>query len=289
MKKLNHKITLNNSRVLTRGIFNTLIAQLICGSFCLNGFAQISPSAWQNIKPLPQAHAHNDYEHERPLWDALSHGFTSIEVDVFPVEGELYVAHNLPINPRKLPTLKDLYLTPLQKHITNYGAIYPNYKGDFFLMIDIKQDGNEAFRLLKEELKDFSGMLKSQGGPVGIFLSGARPISMAMNDPDKWLAIDGRPDDLDKDYPSELMPVISQRYGKLISWRGKGEIPEENAKLIRSICEKAHKQGKKVRLWASTEKEKVWETLLELGVDYINTDKLAELAAFFQSAQYEAK
>ena len=32
--------------------------------------------------PLARAHAHNDYEHPRPLRDALDHGFTSVEADV---------------------------------------------------------------------------------------------------------------------------------------------------------------------------------------------------------------
>ena len=35
------------------------------------------------VRGLPRAHAHNDYMHERPLYDALSHGFGSIEADVF--------------------------------------------------------------------------------------------------------------------------------------------------------------------------------------------------------------
>lgn len=51
--------------------------------------------------PLEKAHAHNDYEHERPLFDALSHGFTSVEVDVHLVDGKLYVSHNHPLKKKK--------------------------------------------------------------------------------------------------------------------------------------------------------------------------------------------
>ena len=32
--------------------------------------------------PLEKAFAHNDYEHERPLYDALQNGFTNIEADI---------------------------------------------------------------------------------------------------------------------------------------------------------------------------------------------------------------
>jgi len=41
------------------------------------------------LRPLPQAHSHNDYEQKRPLLEALDHGFCSVEADVFLVEGSL--------------------------------------------------------------------------------------------------------------------------------------------------------------------------------------------------------
>ena len=44
-------------------------------------------------KPLGQAHAHNDYYHKRPLLDALSHGFCSVEADVFLKNGNLLGGH----------------------------------------------------------------------------------------------------------------------------------------------------------------------------------------------------
>ena len=45
------------------------------------------------VIPLPRAHAHNDYRHERPLFDALDHGFCSVEADIFLVEGQLLIGH----------------------------------------------------------------------------------------------------------------------------------------------------------------------------------------------------
>ena len=35
------------------------------------------------VIPLPMAHSHNDYAHDVPLYDALNHGFTGIEPDIF--------------------------------------------------------------------------------------------------------------------------------------------------------------------------------------------------------------
>lgn len=238
-------------------------------------------------QPLSQAHAHNDYEHQKPLFDALEHGFTSLEADIFPIDGELYVAHDLPANPKRLPTLRQLYLDPLAQRVSDYyGSIYPNYKGDFHLMIDIKKDGEEAYNILKSQLEEYSYLLKSNGGPLTIFLSGARPIATVMSEENHWVGIDGRPEDLGKGYSKEKMPVISQRYGKLIGWKGNGTISPKDEKIIQDLVSKAHAEGKKVRLWASPEKEIVWKTLLDIGVDFINTDELDRLKEFFQSKKW---
>ena len=231
--------------------------------------------------PLPQAHAHNDYEHSNPLLDALTQGFTSIEADVFPIDGELYVAHNLPANPKRLPTLSQLYLDPLAQRASDYyGGIYPNYDGDFYLMIDIKKDGEEAYRILKSKLEEYSYLLKANGGPLTIFLSGDRPIETVMNEEHNWVGIDGRPEDLSKGYSSKKMPVVSQRYGNLVGWKGNGEIPSKDKEIIQDLVSKAHAEGKKVRLWASPEQEIVWETLLNIGVDFVNSDELVRLKEF---------
>ena len=76
--------------------------------------AQLLKPAADSVTPLIHAHAHNDYEHDRPLLDALEHGFTSIEADVFLVEEQLLVAHNL-IDVSRERTLEKLYLQPLQQ------------------------------------------------------------------------------------------------------------------------------------------------------------------------------
>src|SRR5688500_17684262 len=55
------------------------------------------------VVPLERAHAHNDYEHERPLYDALDHGFKSVEADIWLIDGELVVSHDDP----RLPTTEE--------------------------------------------------------------------------------------------------------------------------------------------------------------------------------------
>ena len=71
--------------------------------------------------PLARAHAHNDYDHTRPLFDALDCGFASIEADIHLVDGMLLVAHDKEdIRPER--TLQSLYLDPLRKRIKGNGG-----------------------------------------------------------------------------------------------------------------------------------------------------------------------
>lgn len=91
--------------------------------------------------PLVQAHAHNDYLHERPLLDALQHGFTSVEADVYLVDGQLLVAHTRSeLKPHR--TLRRLYLDPLRERARQTGGrLWPNGP-TLTLLIDIKADGD---------------------------------------------------------------------------------------------------------------------------------------------------
>src|SRR3954466_15622599 len=91
------------------------------------------------IKPLPQAHAHNDYEHARPLLDALDHGFCSVEADIWLMPEGLLIGHDRKdLRPNR--TLQALYLNPLRERIrANGGRVY---RGGpiFYLLIDVKPD-----------------------------------------------------------------------------------------------------------------------------------------------------
>src|SRR2546430_573705 len=72
--------------------------------------------------PLTRAHAHNDYEHTRPLLDALDHGFCSIEADIWLVDGKLLVAHERG-NVKPDRTLQALYLDPLRERVRWNGVM----------------------------------------------------------------------------------------------------------------------------------------------------------------------
>src|SRR5262245_27609964 len=71
--------------------------------------------------PLIQAHAHNDYEHQRPLLDALDHGFCSVEADIYLVDDRLLVAHEREkVKPDS--TLESLYLELREERVKQNGV-----------------------------------------------------------------------------------------------------------------------------------------------------------------------
>lgn len=255
---------------------------LLTGLFCYWWYLLAA-----QVQPLVHAHAHNDYEHEHPLFDALDNGFISVEADVYCVDDILYVYHDLPSNPDPSRTLDSLYLAPLAKRISKDSAVYPGYHGFFYLMIDIKANPDLTYNRLQQVLAEYSSMISAvrngdeqEEKPVKVFLSGNRPIRQILQAHATLMALDGRPDDLGQGIPTPLMPVVSENFHKFSSWKGSGPMKKKDLASLSAFIEKAHAENKKVRLWAAPDNPDSWKLLLGLGVDLINTDKLPELRAF---------
>lgn len=237
--------------------------------------------------PVTQAHAHNDYLHERPLLEAIENGFTSIEADVFPVEGELLVAHSV-LEISKQKTLEGLYLRPLSELARkNSGSVYGDGRS-VMLLVDIKTNGKDAYDLLTKQLASYADVVSHTEGDtfvekaVTVVISGDRPISdIAASNP-RFAGIDGRLGDLDSDMPVSLLPLISDNWGNHFKYRGKGEMADsEKAKLV-EIVTKAHIKGRRLRFWATPESRELWQELRNAGVDFIGTDDLLKLSKFLR-------
>ena len=237
------------------------------------------------VTPLTRAHAHNDYEHARPLRDALAHGFCSVEADVFLTKDELLVAHERKdLKPGR--TLEKLYLDPLRELVkTNRGKVYPDGPA-FHLLIDVKTGAAETYAALDRVLARYADVLsvtrasKFEPKAVTVVVSGNRDKETMTRQAVRFAGIDGRPEDLESDAPAHLVPWISANWTLLFRWRGEGPIPEAEQRKLRGTVEKAHGRGRLVRFWATPETETVWKELLSAGVDLINTDKLGELRTF---------
>ena len=246
--------------------------------------------AGTDVIPLSRAHAHNDYEHDRPLYDALAHGFNSVEADIFLVDDDLFVAHDRrDITSER--TLRRLYLDPLRERVKhNGGRVYPNGP-QFTLLIDIKSGAVATYEILNRILAEYSDVFTSFG-PDGrkdkavlAVVSGNRPREFMESQKLRYAGCDGRLTDLKSNYPADLIPVISDNWKKYFKWNGTGEMSAEEHDRLREIVQKAHEKGRLVRFWSTPDnpspaREALWRELLSVGVDLINTDDLEGLRQF---------
>jgi hypothetical protein len=223
----------------------------------------------------PNAHAHNDYEHTRPLLDALQNGFRSVEADIHLIDGQLYVAHNRP-RASEYRTLQALYLDPLDSLWKLHPEFY-SANSVMLLLVDIKTNATATLPKLLNVLRQYPGLFLPDSPQhfVRVVISGNRDYGMILDSKD--LSIDGRPNDLGKGYSSDRMPLISDHYGKWMDWSGRGTPDAADLQELRTLARLVHAENKKLRLWAIPDNEMVWGVLLEVGVDLINTDNLIGL------------
>jgi hypothetical protein len=235
-------------------------------------------------------HAHNDYQHARPLLDALDHGFTSVEADIWLRDGELLIGHDeRHLDPAR--TLESLYLGPLQARVeANNGSVYGNGE-PFLLLIDIKSEGEATYARLAEVLKGFALILAHTEagsvvpGAVTAIVSGNRAPATMKAQTQRHAFYDGRLSDLEGGPPASFMPLVSDNWTRHFSWKGIGEMPADERAKLDEIVAAAHGKGYALRFWETPDqpgpaRDALWRVLSEAGVDLINTDDLAGLAAF---------
>jgi glycerophosphoryl diester phosphodiesterase len=233
--------------------------------------------------PLP-FHSHNDYDRARPLLDAFEAGASSVEADVFLVNGQVLVAHDL-VDTRPDRTLRSLYIDPLAQLLADgWNDSMP--REHLYLMIDLKQGGDEILHAIIRDLEPIAGHLTRVidgeliPGRVTVFLSGDAPRSTVYAMSDRTVFIDGRLRDLDRDPPRTFIPVVSSRWSDTFSWNGIGAPdPAEVAELQR-LVDLAHSQGRLIRFWAAPDTPASWALQRDAGLDLINTDRPAEISAF---------
>jgi hypothetical protein len=243
-------------------------------------------------RPLTRAHAHNDYEHARPLFDALDQGFCSVEADIHLIQGHLLVGHD----PRELRpdrTLQSLYLDPLKKRIAENGGRVYRDGPTFTLMIDVKSDAARSYAALKQALQPYAPLLtvfregQIEPGAITIVISGNRDRAAMSAERLRLAALDGFFSDLDAASPlsASLVPWVSGPWKKSFTWKGQGPIGADDAAKLKAMVAKAHAQKRLIRFWDAPDQEHAWKTLYEAGVDLINTDDLPGLAKFLNDTK----
>ncbi|MER5554754.1 phosphatidylinositol-specific phospholipase C/glycerophosphodiester phosphodiesterase family protein [Streptomyces sp. NPDC002793] len=277
-----------------RRVVTTALATAAAGAFVPAQAAAAASARLRGPRPLARAHAHNDYLHTRPLHDALAHGFTSVEADIFLVDGELLVAHEAEsLDPAR--TLVSLYLDPLLARVrAHHGSVHAGHPDPLQLLIDIKTDGAAAYLALDRVLRRYRHILtrsvhgRVRTGAVTTVISGDRAARVPMEaQTTRYAFYDGRPEDLGTGAPASFVPLISGNWATNFSWRGAGPFPAAERAGLHTLVSAAHASGQRVRFWgtpdlAGPQRDAVWTELVAADVDHLNTDDLAGLEAFLR-------
>ncbi|MBL1100370.1 phosphatidylinositol-specific phospholipase C/glycerophosphodiester phosphodiesterase family protein [Streptomyces coffeae] len=283
----------------TRRAFVVTLGAAVAGGVATPAFAGTAATG-RPAPPLARAHAHNDYEHPRPLTDALSHGFGSVEADIWLVDGALLVAHDATdLDPTR--TLESLYLDPLARRVkANGGRVYRGDDLSLQLLIDLKTPGEATYRALAKRLRRYGPMFSAayggvggrvRRGPVTAVISGDRGARAPMEaEKVRHAFYDGRLEDLGTGVPASFIPLISADWNKTFTWQGAGTMPPAEREKLRQIVGAAHHARQRVRFWATPdaagpERDALWRELLAADVDHLNTDDLAGLEDFLRGTR----
>ncbi|HUR12626.1 MAG TPA: hypothetical protein VM012_14720 [Flavitalea sp.] len=232
--------------------------------------------AQQKYSPA-KAHAHNDYEHTRPFYEANEHHFGSVEADVYPVNGQLLVAHDSnKVQPAR--SLQRLYLEPLLLSLQSDSTRMIQ------LLVDIKQDYAQSLKLLTTELQPLVPFLATVGnaGRLMVVVSGKRPPPQEYDQYPLYIFFDDEFTLPHNEDQWRRVGLVSMSFSKIVNWKGNGKIPKRDRERLQEIIDSVHRAGKRIRFWAAPDTITSWQCQRLLGVDYIGTDKIEELYNFLQ-------
>jgi hypothetical protein len=229
------------------------------------------------------AHSHNDYQQASPFQAAYNLKYGSIEVDIYLniSDNELLVARNAN-DAAQHRTLEDLYLKPLAENIqNNNGSVYVDTSRKLILMLDVKTEAVPAINKLIDILIKYPTLTRCAS--LTIMITGSKPNAATYSAYPAYLWFDGL---LSENYSKEVLARIAVLADNLINytkWTGNGEPPAKEWELIKKNIARGRLLGKKVRLWNAPDNMEGWQRLMELGVDYLNTDSIKALAEFLKT------
>jgi alkaline phosphatase len=218
-------------------------------------------------------HSHNDYLQKKPFWTAYKADAESIEVDIFLKNNTLFVAHSEK-EIKEVNTLTAMYFEPISKLILNE-KIKP-----FQLLIDIKTEAEPTLDALIFLLDKFPNL--KQTANLSIVISGERPLLKKYSRYPNFINFDHQSlIDIENADLSKIA-LFSFSFKNYSKWNGKDELSINDKTVLRKVIEKVHSLALPIRFWATPDTALAWQTLHELGVDYINTDQPKRCKGYFK-------
>lgn len=247
--------------------------------FILVSFQPLYSQYYQKI------HSHNDYRQLVPFYQAYSQRVSSIEADVFYRDGQLLVAHDLE-ELNSAYTLKSLYVKPIvEQFIKHGGKAWPDSNNKLILMIDIKSSTEPALSSIISLLNEFPLVFDQTQNPnaVRVIITGNVPDPEYFENYPTIVSFDGT---FYRSYTEDQLKrvsMISVPFYNYSRWNGKGSMKKQEKIMVQDAIDKAQELKKPIRFWASPDGVTAWNTFHQMGVDYINTDRVENCADYFKN------
>lgn len=250
-----------------------------------------------------QCHSHNDYEHKVPLFEALLAGCSSIEADVW-LQDQTHESSALLVGHERRflqadRTLANLYINPL-KLILNHqasggdagfnGVFSSSPNTTLVLLLDFKSADELMWNAVQEALQPLrdggwltywtatTGVVK---GPITVVGTGEAPFEQIVaNTTYRDVFYDAPLDRLDGSFNSSNSYYASVSFGRDIGTSRWGRISSNQSAKISHQIGLAQENGLLARYWDTPTwpigwRNRLWDTLVGLGVDVLNVDDLS--------------
>lgn len=223
-------------------------------------------------------HSHNDYEQPSPFWTAYNAMVGSIEADIFLQHDSLIVAHN----EKELSlhrTLEEYYLKPLAKCIEkNGGYAFSDKKKKLQVLIDVKTDSIATLNKLIELLRKYPTLINNPS--LTWVISGNRPDDNRLSSYPSFILFDGI---LSHQYDTKALKKIALMSDNIAHYVAGNDVTADEWQKLQATVKQSHDLKKPVRFWGTPDNMEVWSKLMQLRVDYINTDHINALTAFLNN------
>jgi alkaline phosphatase len=230
---------------------------------------------------VANTHSHNDYEQQAPFWAAWQQQFGSIEADIWLIGGKVIIGHDT--NEIKAGrTLEEYYVKPLQACIEkNGGHPYGDTSRHLMILIDVKRDSVATLAALIALLDKYP--MLEHGDCLKWVISGNRPDPAQYPSYPGFISFDGI---LHARYSAAALSRIAMMSDDLryyTRWDSRTGIPATGLDTLKDDIARSHARHLPVRLWDAPDFPLAWHQLIQLQVDYLNTDHIADLAAYLKS------
>ncbi|KAF4455216.1 cyanate hydratase [Fusarium austroafricanum] len=238
-----------------------MIWSYMSGSEANNFQVRRSPGLNSTL-PVP-CHSHNDYWRPMPFYSAIDAGCIGIEADVWAVQDELYVGHNLG-GLSTGQTLTSMYIRPLMELLLAQNlyrdpslpprGVYGRKPGQtLVLLVDLKSNPNTSWPLLLEKLEPLRqrGWLshvddgKFISRPVTVVGTGETEVRLVNEDsPLRDIFFDAPLDQLEEGLFDNLNSYYtSVSFEKSIGKVGSKGLKPEQLEKLRGQISQAHGRG----------------------------------------------